>query len=468
LRFAQLTDSSFSPYPHFERYRFQTRGHAKIQSMPRGKKLRVGVLFGGRSGEHEVSLRSALTIMSALDPARYTIVPIGIARDGKWFLRSDAIAQLSKAAPRLRALGRGGIAVSLPPHPGGHSLLSVDSTNGRSATKRRTSKQGAAERQWSKAQRANESAKRVPNEIAGATELRPHLADSVAPRTRGQKTIIGGALDVIFPVLHGTYGEDGTIQGLLDLAGIPYVGSGVLGSAIGMDKDASKRLLRDAGLPVVRYCSVTRAEFEDDALVAARGAAELGYPVFVKPNALGSSIGISRVAGPGELGAALDNAFQYDRKVLIEASCAGREFECAVLGNDRPEASVPGEVMVKGGHDFYSYESKYVDPEGSETRIPAAIPEALATRIREISVAAFKTLSLRGMARVDFLASRDLNDLFVNEVNTIPGFTAISMYPKMWEASGVPLPRLVERLITLAIEDHRARGKLKYTYAPHL
>ncbi len=306
--------------------------------MPRGRKIRIGVLFGGRSGEHEVSLRSALTIMSALDPSRYEILPIGIARDGKWSLRTDAIAQLSKAAPRLRALRRGGIEVSLPPHPGRHSLI-------------------------------------------------------------------------------------------------------VLGSAIGMDKDASKRLLRDAGIPVVRYCAVTRAAIEDNADFAARAAADLGYPVFVKPNALGSSIGISRVASSAELRSALDDAFQYDRKVLIEASCAGREFECAVLGNDRPEASVPGEVLVKGGHDFYSYESKYVDPEGSETRIPAAIPAALATRIREISIAAFKTLSLRGMARVDFLASRVLGE-------------------------GVPLDKLVEGLIGLAIEDHRARAKLKYTYAP--
>ena len=399
--------------------------------MGRGKKIRVGVLFGGRSGEHEVSLRSALTIMSALDVSRYDVIPIGIGRDGKWSLRSDAIAQISKAAPRLRALSRGGIEVSLPPHPGRHSLLPLDSTNGRSTTKRRTSKQGAAE-----------------------------------SATRGQKTIMPGALDVIFPVLHGTYGEDGTIQGLLDLAGIPYVGSGVLGSAVGMDKDASKRLLREAGIPVVRYCAVTRATIADDADFPTRAAAELGYPVFVKPNALGSSIGISRVGGPAELRPALDDAFQYDRKVLIEASCAGREFECAVLGNDRPEASLPGEVMVKGGHDFYSYESKYVDPAGSETRIPAAIPDALAMRIRATSIAAFKTLSLRGMARVDFLASRDLKEIYVNEVNTIPGFTSISMYPKLWEASGLKLPALIDRLIELALEESRERASLKITYQP--
>ena len=377
------------------------------------------MLFGGRSGEHEVSLRSALTVIAALDPTRYEIVPIGIARDGRWYLRSDALAQLSQATPRLRALSGGGIAVALLPHPGRHGLIALED-----------------------GKRSN-----------GVKQPSP-------------TTILPRALDVIFPVLHGTYGEDGTIQGLLDLAGIPYVGSGVLGSAIGMDKDAQKRLLRDADMPVVRYFAVTQADLEDDPKRAARKASELGYPVFVKPNALGSSIGITRVARPAALRAALADAFQYDQKVLIEASCAGREFECAVLGNERPEASVPGEVTVKGGHAFYSYESKYVDPEGSATQIPAALPPALATRIRAISVAAFKTLSLRGMARVDFLARSDLSKLYVNEVNTIPGFTAISMYPKMWSASGIPLPRLVERLIALAIADHRARAKLKYTYVP--
>ncbi|HVN91168.1 MAG TPA: D-alanine--D-alanine ligase family protein [Candidatus Binataceae bacterium] len=384
--------------------------------MPRGKKLRVGVLFGGRSGEHEVSLRSALTVISALNPARYEVVPIGIARDGRWYLRNDAIEQLRKATPQLRSLSRGGDAVALPPYPGHQTLIPIESAYG--SAKRRS------------------------------------------------KTALSGKLDVIFPVLHGTYGEDGTVQGLLDLTGIPYVGSGVLGSAIGMDKDVQKCLLRDANIPVVRYCSITRVELEDAPKLASRQAAELGYPVFVKPNALGSSIGIARVAKPAQLKAAIDDAFQYDQKVLIEESCAGREFECAVLGNERPEASVPGEVLVKGGHDFYSYESKYVDPEGSETRIPADIPAKLATRIREISVAAFKVLSLRGMARVDFLASNDLKQLYVNEVNTIPGFTAISMYPKMWAASGIPLEKLVERLIDLAIADHRTRSKLSYTYVP--
>ncbi|HYB89658.1 MAG TPA: D-alanine--D-alanine ligase, partial [Candidatus Binataceae bacterium] len=200
--------------------------------------------------------------------------------------------------------------------------------------------------------------------------------------------------------------------------------------------------------------------------LAARHARALGYPVFVKPNALGSSVGIHKVKRPSELAGALTDAFQYDRKVLIEAACIGRELECAVLGNDRPEASVPGEIVVKGGHEFYSYDAKYVDPEGSETRIPADVPRAVARRIRAMAVAAFKALSLRGMARVDFLASRDLRRIYVNEVNTIPGFTSISMYPKLWEASGLPLGKLIDRLIELALEDHRERAALKFAYDP--
>jgi D-alanine-D-alanine ligase len=386
--------------------------------MARWKKTRVGVLFGGRSGEHEVSLRSALTVMSAMDPARYEIVPIGIARDGKWYLLSNAVAMLKTATPRLGALGRGGVQVSLPPNPGRHSLITVVGPNGDAHTAQRN------------------------------------------------QPALPGPLDVIFPVLHGTYGEDGTIQGLLELADIPYVGAGVLGSAVGMDKDAQKRLLRDAGIPVVRYCAVTRAALEQNPALAERQATALGFPLFVKPNALGSSIGIARIASLSRLAAALDDAFQYDRKVLLEASCAGREFECAVLGNDRPQASVPGEVIVKGAHDFYSYESKYVDPAGAEVQIPADLAPAAATRIRELAIAAFEALSLRGMARVDFLATPDLSELVVNEVNTIPGFTAISMYPKMWEVSGLPLSQLVDQLIELALEDHRARAQRKYTYAP--
>ncbi len=389
--------------------------------MARAKKIRVGVLFGGRSGEHEISLRSALTVMSAMDPRHYEIVPIGIGRDGRWFLRGDAIAMLKDAAPKLRALGRGGTPVSLLPEPQGRALVRSPARNGTAPAGR------------------------------GRRAAREHLP------------ALPGPLEVVFPVLHGTYGEDGTVQGLLDLTGIPYVGSGVLGSALGMDKDAQKRVLRASGIPVVRHFALTRAEAEDDPGAARRRAGELGYPVFVKPNAQGSSIGISKVKNSRALGAAVADAFQYDRKILIEESCAGREFECAVLGNDRPAASIVGEIVVKG-HDFYDYESKYVDPAGSEARIPADLPGPVAERMREISAAAFKALSLRGMARVDFLARPDLREIFVNEVNTIPGFTEISMYPKLWEASGVTLPELIERLIDLALEDARERSRLKFTY----
>lgn len=383
--------------------------------MSQSQRLRVGVLFGGRSGEHEISLRSALTVMSAMDPARYEVVPIGIDRDGRWYLERNALKLLSEAAPNLRALSRGDTPVTLLPY----------------------------------------SDSRVLVPTARAEKSRAALS---AP--------IPGPLDVVFPVLHGTFGEDGTVQGLLELAGIPYVGAGVLGSAVGMDKDMQKRLLRDAAVPVVRYFALTRKEHDERPALSRKFARELGYPVFVKPNALGSSIGISKVTRPGELGSALADAFQYDRKALLEASCEGRELECAVLGNERPEASVVGEILIKGGHGFYSYESKYVDPEGSETRIPAALPKTTAKRMRKLAIEAFRALSLRGMARVDFLARRDLKEIFVNEVNTIPGFTAISMYPKLWEASGLALPKLVDRLIELALEEHRERAALKFTYQP--
>ena len=384
--------------------------------MAENKRLRVGVLFGGRSGEHEISLRSALTVMSAMDPTRYEIVPIGIGHDGRWYLEHDALKMLAEKTPHLAALTSSGTQVTLLPHPDSNSLISTP-------------------------------------------------ADG-AVAVGDNREAIRGNLDVVFPVLHGSYGEDGTVQGLLELAGLAYVGAGVLGSALGMDKDAQKRLLRDAGVAVVRYFSIDRADYRDSPAQAARLAGKLGYPVFVKPNALGSSIGISKVKRASELKAALDDAFQYDRKALIEASCEGREFECAVLGNDRPEASVPGEVVVKGGHEFYSYESKYVDPDGSATKIPADMPRAMAKKLRSMAVAAFKALSLRGMARVDFLATRNLKEIYVNEVNTIPGFTSISMYPKLWEATGLKLPELIDRLIELALEENRERASLKITYQP--
>jgi D-alanine-D-alanine ligase len=379
------------------------------------RKIRVGVLFGGRSGEHEISLRSALTVMSAMDPTRYEIVPIGIDHEGRWFLENNALKLLAQTTPDLGALSAGDTPVTLLPHNDSRTLVPTPAMNG---------------------------------------------APALASRN------LGGPLDVVFPVLHGTFGEDGTVQGLLELAGVPYVGAGVLGSAVGMDKDTQKRVLRDAGVPVVKYHSIIRADYDEHPALAKKFARELGYPVFVKPNALGSSIGISKVKRPADLDAALRDAFQYDRKALIEESCEGRELECAVLGNDRPEASTVGEILVTGGHEFYSYESKYVDEKGSETRIPAKLPKAALNTIRRMAVEAFKALSLRGMARVDFLARRDLKKIYVNEVNTIPGFTSISMYPKLWEASGVPIAKLIDRLIELALEDHRERAALKFTFNP--
>jgi D-alanine-D-alanine ligase len=380
------------------------------------QKIRVGVLFGGRSGEHEISLRSALTVMSAMNPARYEVVPIGIDHEGHWFLEKNALKILAQTTPDLGALSAGDTPVTLLPHNDSRSLVPTPTQNGVVA--------------------------------------------------RGGKSLGGGPLDVVFPVLHGTFGEDGTVQGLLELAGVPYVGAGVLGSAIGMDKDTQKRVLRDAGVAVVKYHSIIRADYQEHPALAKKFARELGYPVFVKPNALGSSIGISKVKRPADLDAALEDAFQYDRKALIEESCEGRELECAVLGNDRPEASTVGEVIITHGHEFYSYESKYVDAKGSATEIPAKLPKVALNTIRKMAVAAFKALSLRGMARVDFLARRDLKKIFVNEVNTIPGFTSISMYPKLWEASGIPLAKLIDRLIELAIEDHRERAALKFTFHP--
>jgi D-alanine-D-alanine ligase len=381
------------------------------------RRLKVGVLFGGRSSEHEISLRSALTVISAIDPRRYEVVPIGIGQDGRWYLQNGGIKTLERAARRLEPLKRRGPVVSLPPFPGSQSLIPIDSTGRRGG--------------------------------------KP---------SRGKSVHFPGRLDVIFPLVHGTNGEDGTIQGLLELAEIPYVGSGVLGSAVGMDKDVQKRLLRDAGLPVVRYSALTHTAHRADPKLASSYAAEIGYPLFVKPCSLGSSVGVSRVGKPQELARALRDAFQYDRKVLIEAACEGREIECAVLGNDAPEASVPGEIVVARRHRFYSYESKYLDPRGAETRIPADLPPAIRERIRTLAVDAFKVLDLRGMARIDFLAPADLAEIYISEANSIPGFTSISMYPKLWEASGLSLAELVDRLLSLALEEGRERAALTRHY----
>jgi D-alanine-D-alanine ligase len=365
------------------------------------KRLRVGVVFGGRSAEHEVSVASARNVLEAMDPDRYEPVPIGIDREGRWHL--DDARRLLESAGRLPALsdGSGGA-------PG-----------------------------------------------AGEVALVPHGRSNALVDLDTHRDL--GTLDVIFPVLHGPYGEDGSLQGLCRLAGIPCVGAGVLGSAVGMDKDVMKRLLRDAGIPTARFVVVERAmpapSFDE-------AAASLGVPLFVKPANLGSSVGVSKARTAGEYAEALHLAFRYDTKAIVEEFVQGRELECSVLGNDDPIASVPGEVLPS--HEFYDYEAKYLDEHGAVLEIPARLPPAVVDAVRALAVGAFRVLCCSGMARVDLFLRSD-GALLVNEINTIPGFTRISMYPKLWEASGVTYRELVDRLIRLAIERHETERGLATT-----
>lgn len=351
-------------------------------------KLRVGVIYGGRSGEHEVSVASAASIFKHLDATRYEAVPIRIEKGGEWTL-------------------------------GG----------------------------------------RAPEAISAAAVLKEASTQSLQ-RVEPSAAITGGGLDVVFPVLHGPYGEDGTVQGLLELANVPYVGSGVLGSAVGMDKAVMKTLFAARGLPIVPHVVVMRREWErdpDNALELVHR--ELGYPVFVKPANLGSSVGISKARSNTEFSTAMDVALEFDRKIVIEAAVPNaREIECSVLGNDEPEASIPGEIVPS--REFYDYEAKYLD-EGSRALIPAPLDQAQTAEIRRLSIEAFRAVDGAGMARVDFLIARDNGQTFVNEVNTIPGFTTISMYPKLWEASGLPYPALLDRLIALALERHEEKQRLR-------
>jgi D-alanine-D-alanine ligase len=391
------------------------------------KKLRVGILFGGRSGEHEVSLLSAASILKAIDRKKFDVVPIGITKEGRWLAAGDAHRLLagehSALARQLRAgdpeatpgakLLHEGIPMFMAPEPAGAS----------------------------------------PTSTVAETDLQARLD--------------GKSLDVVFPVLHGTFGEDGTIQGLFELAGIAYVGSGVLGSSAGMDKDVMKRLFAHARLPIVKHVTVLRSEWEASPRKAiATIEAALQYPLFVKPANLGSSVGISKAHDRKELGTALDLAAKYDRKLVIEQGVGGkrsraRELEVAVLGNDSPQASVVGEIIP--GKEFYDYEAKYLS-EGSVPVIPAKITRAQAKDIREMAVAAFRACDLAGMARVDFLMEPDGRQrIYLNEVNTLPGFTQISMYPKLWEASGLKYGDLITRLIELALE--RQQDKNRNTYS---
>ncbi len=357
------------------------------------KRLRVGVLFGGRSGEHEVSLASAASVIRGLDPDKYEAVPIGITKDGHWLIGEGAVKMLPEVL-------KGGRRVMLTADPTEAALVPLDRG-------------------------------------AGAQRL-----------------------DVIFPVMHGTFGEDGTIQGMLDLAGLPYVGAGVLGSAVGMDKDVAKRLCAAVGIPVVTWVSVHRWRWEKDpGAVRAEVEKAFPYPVFVKPATLGSSVGMTKVHNPDELGPALDVACEYGMKILVEKAVTAREIEVSVLGNHEPKASVPGEIVPH--REFYDYTAKYLE-EGTQLVIPAELKPSQVQKIQALAVKAFLALELSGMARVDFFLEKKGAKLYLNEVNTIPGFTSISMYPKLWEASGISFRELIDRLIELAFEMHQEKARTKY------
>lgn len=372
------------------------------------RRLRVGILFGGRSGEHDVSLRSAQSVMAALDPARYDVVPIGIGRDGSWVIDGDPMRALTDGS---NVSSR---ATAILTNASQHGLVTIPVSTGESAI------------------------------------------DAQSPNT------IAAAIDVVFPVMHGPYGEDGTIQGLLEIADVAYVGSGVLGSAVGMDKSIQKTLLRAAGIPVIDWISFTANEWsrqQDRILVDVE--VKLAYPCFVKPSNLGSSVGISKASNESELITGVELAASFDRRIVIEKSVLGfREIECSVLGNDSPDVSVPGEIVPD--REWYDYDAKYSNSK-TELIIPAQIPLETAREVRRLAAAAFAVLDCAGMARVDFFVSQDGSNVFVNEVNTIPGFTNISMFPKLWEATGMSYAALIDRLIELAIERHRERSTMRTT-----
>ena len=370
--------------------------------MPEKKqKIRVGLVFGGRSGEHEVSLASATSVMANLDKEKYDVVPIGITKEGSWLLgvAPPQLLSAEQSASQDEGLERS-TAVTLTSDPSLRRLIPV----------RGSEQLGAA-----------------------------------------------GALDVVFPVLHGTYGEDGALQGLLEMANVPYVGCGVLGSALGMDKEKMKMIFSSVGLSVVEALTYRRSEWERSPQEIMDAVEQrLGYPCFVKPVNLGSSVGVNKAHHRDELAHAIRVAAEYDRKIIIERAINCRELECSVLGNDEPIASVVGEVVPS--NEFYDYNAKYIDGKSSVI-IPAAIPQATAEQVRRWAVQAFTALDLSGLSRVDFFLEKETGQVYINEVNTIPGFTQISMYPKLWEASGLPYAQLLDRLIELAIERHEDRQR---------
>lgn len=392
-------------------------------------KLRVGILFGGRSGEHEVSLLSAASVLNAIDKTKYDVVPIGITKEGHWLTAEHAERLLRgkhaeekhlragdpEATPAAAVLAKGE-AVIVPPEP--------------------------AHRE---------------------TGLAPLQTEAGALRRASDRAI---NVDVIFPVLHGTFGEDGTIQGLMELADIAYVGAGVLGSAAGMDKDVMKALFRAAGLPIVKHVTVLRSQWETEPKRAQKLVeSKLKYPVFVKPANLGSSVGISKAHDRRELGPAINEAARFDRKIVIEEGVGGkkhkaREIECSVLGNDHPKSSIAGEIVPC--KEFYDYNAKYLD-EGSELVIPAKLTKAEMKKVQALAIAAFQAVDCSGLARVDFLMEPKTRKVYLNEINTMPGFTSISMYPKLWAASGVSYSELIDRLIGLGMERHRDKKRNQYS-----
>ncbi|HKQ99368.1 MAG TPA: D-alanine--D-alanine ligase family protein [Pyrinomonadaceae bacterium] len=371
------------------------------------KKLRVGVIFGGRSGEHEVSVRSARAVIDAIDARRYEVVPIAITKEGKWLSPAEATRLLPEETKRL-----------LPDE------VSAE--------------------------------KRPPSALIGDPSN-----NGLAARSGTDDLAQGRTLDVVFPVLHGTYGEDGTIQGWLEMVGMPYVGCGVLASSCGMDKVTMKILFKEAGLPICRHTWFLRKEWDSDRQsILRRVARQIGFPCFVKPANLGSSVGISRAKDKASLAQAVELAVRYDRKVIVEEGLDAREIECAVMGNDQPQASLPGEYVV---HDksaaFLDYTEKYTDTGHVEFVVPAQLSKALINRIQRLATRAFKAVDAAGLARVDFFLRRDTNELLVNELNTMPGLTDVSGFPKMWAASGIPFQQVIDRLIQLALENHQEKSR---------
>jgi len=361
------------------------------------KKIKVALLFGGKSAEHEVSLRSAENVANAIDKEKYEVVFIGIDKTGKWLMGDSSTKLLDKSNPKLYKLNASNSnSVALVPQ-GGRSITNLSNPESKSS------------------------------------------------------------VDVVFPILHGPFGEDGTVQGLLKLANIPFVGAGVLGSAVGMDKDVMKRLLRDAGIPVGKFITLKIGE----KVTFEKAKKELGLPMFIKPANMGSSVGVSKVKNKTEFTRAIKEAFDFDTKIIIEEFIDGREVECAVLGNDNPKASVVGEIILND--EFYSYETKYIDENGAVIQIPAKLSSKLVKEIQNLSIIVFKTLACEGFARVDFFIKKN-GKVVVNELNTIPGFTSISMYPKLFEASGISYTELIDRLIRLAFERHKKESELKTSY----